>query len=200
MGYRVVAAEAGQDGAFGGYLANVAPSVWEARFRDRVPEALDGRTFLDRYRGLADTVTRVDPDRTYAVRACTAHPIYEHHRVQRFRALLESGAKSEASRRLLGELMDQSHASYGACGLGSSGTDRLAELVREAGDGSGLYGAKVTGGGSGGTVAVLARTGSRPKLDRIAAHYERETGRKAAIVGGSSDGAVAYGVRRLLPR
>jgi galactokinase len=199
MGYRVVEGEAGLGGAFGGYLANVAPSVWEARFRDRVPEAFDGREFLDRYQGLTDRVTRVDPTKTYAVRACTEHPIYEHHRVQLFRALLEDGAKSEAARRLLGELMYQSHASYGACGLGSDGTDRLAELVREAGDGSGLYGAKITGGGSGGTVAVLARAGSRPRLERLVAQYERETQRKATIVGGSSDGALGYGTRRLLP-
>ena len=212
MGYRIVADEAGfacrdaeggcvsvDDPEFGGYLANITPSVWEARFRDHAPEAIDGGSFLARYRGLTDRVTRVDPTMRYAVRACTAHPVHEHHRVRVFRALLEAGAKSEASRGLLGELMYQSHASYGACGLGSDGTDRLVELVRAAGDGAGLYGAKVMGGGSGGTVAVLARAGSRPALDRIVAQYRRETGRAAAVVGGSSDGALGYGVKRLLP-
>ena len=57
----------------------------------------------------------------------------------------------------LGELMYESHASYGACGLGSGGTDLLVKLVRESGLATGLYGAKITGGGSGGVVAVLAR-------------------------------------------
>jgi galactokinase len=211
MGYRIVAdlcgwearrAESGRvvvdDRVFGGYLANIAPSTWEARFRDRIPESLDGRAFLDRYQGLTDTVTRVDPSATYAVRSCTEHPIREHHRVRLFRALLEGGAQSEASRGLLGELMVQSHASYGACGLGSDGTDRLVELVREAGAASGLYGAKITGGGSGGTVAVLARAGSRPTLERLVAQYTRETGRASAIVGGSSMGALEYGVKRLV--
>lgn len=51
----------------------------------------------------------------------------------------------------------QSHASYGRCGLGSEGTDRLVALVRAeaaaaraAGAEPPLYGAKITGGGSGG--------------------------------------------------
>lgn len=58
----------------------------------------------------------------------------------------------------------QSHASYGRCGLGSEGTDRLVALVRAeaaaaraAGDEPPLYGAKITGGGSGGAHAVLER-------------------------------------------
>ncbi len=212
MGYRIIAEESGfasrlvapglvavEDPRFRGYLANVSPSLWEARFRDRVPAALDGRSFLDRYQGHTDRVTQVDPSKNYAPRACTEHPIYEHHRVQIFRALLEGGAKSEASRVLLGELMYQSHASYGACGLGSDGTDRLVDLVREAGAGAGLYGAKIMGGGSGGTVAVLARSGRRRELDRIVAQYAIETGRPAALIGGSSDGALGYGVRWLLP-
>jgi galactokinase len=212
MGYRIVADEAGfvsrtvepgrvvvEDEAFGGYLANVAPSVWEARFRDRVPQALDGGSFLDRYHGLTDRVTSVDPTKTYAVRACTEHPIHEHDRVKRFRALLDGGAKGESSRVGLGELMYESHRSYGACGLGSDGTDRLVQLVRDAGPGEGLYGAKITGGGSGGAVAVLARAGSLPTLERIVARYERETGRRAATFGGSSDGAARYGTRTLVP-
>ncbi|MGA7122285.1 MAG: galactokinase family protein [Polyangiaceae bacterium] len=212
MGYRIIAEESGfasrlvapglvavEDPRFRGYLANVSPSQWEARFREHVPVSLDGRSFLDRYQGHTDRVTHVDPSKNYALRACTEHPIYEHHRVQVFRALLEAGAKSEASRALLGELMYQSHSSYGACGLGSDGTDRLVELVREAGAAAGLYGAKVMGGGSGGTVAVLARSGSRRELERITAQYGIETGRAAALVGGSSDGALGYGVRWLLP-
>lgn len=58
----------------------------------------------------------------------------------------------------------QCHYSYSACGLGSDGTDRLVRLVQEMqhsrigkrDDGT-LYGAKITGGGSGGTVCVVGR-------------------------------------------
>ena len=51
--------------------------------------------------------------------------------------------------------MYASHKSYGDnAGLGAAEADLLVDLVkgREA---AGLYGAKITGGGSGGTVAVL---------------------------------------------
>lgn len=167
--------------------------------RERVPEAVSGRAFLARYAGITDAVTRVDPDRTYAVRACTEHPIDEHHRVRLFRELLEGRAPTDRLLELLGELMYQSHASYGACGLGSQGTDWLVDRVREAGPGAGLYGAKITGGGSGGTVAILSRAGCRPRLERLVADYSRETGRRAAIFGGSSPGAVGVPVRRLVP-
>jgi hypothetical protein len=39
--------------------------------------------------------------------------------------------------------MYASHGSYDACGLGSSGTDRLVELVREAERTSGLLGPRL---------------------------------------------------------
>lgn len=58
----------------------------------------------------------------------------------------------------------QCHYSYSACGLGSHGTDKLVELVQEIQHGKlskfengTLYGAKITGGGSGGTVCVIGR-------------------------------------------
>lgn len=212
MGYRIIAEAAGLDVSVGqeggvevndprwrGYVANVTPSEWESTYRHAVPELIDGATFLHRYGGITDPVTRVDPERRYAVRQPTAHPIYENHRVRLFRALLDASAHTEEERMLLGELMYQSHESYGACGLGSSGTDQLVELVRASGPAAGLYGAKITGGGSGGVVAVLARAGSRAAMARLAAAYERRTGRTAMVLGGSSDGAMRHGILRLMP-
>lgn len=210
MGYRLIAAVArlpvrevasGRveivDPKWGGYLANIGPPKWESKYRDLLPEVMDGGFFLRAFGGTSDPVARVDATRTYRVRQPTAHPIYEHHRVQLFRDLLATGADTELQRRQLGELMYQSHASYSACGLGSSGTDRLVALVRQAGSAAGLYGAKITGGGSGGVVAVLARAGSRAVVDGIAREYERLTGRAATVLGGSSDGAGRFGVVRL---
>jgi L-arabinokinase len=179
-----------------GYLANLSPDEWSREFRDHVPIEIGGQLFLDRYGGITDRVTRVDASRTYAVRQPTEHPIRENSRVVAYRRLLESGARTESERAALGALMYESHESYSACGLGSSGTDRLVELVREMGRASGLYGAKITGGGSGGVVAVLAREGSKAIVDDLAARYARETGRTTGVLGGSSSGAVAFGVRR----
>jgi L-arabinokinase len=208
MGYRIVAELAGlnaraiegqhvdvDDPWWGGYLANIAPSLWETRFRDAVPVELKGAAFLERYGGFTDTITRIDPERTYAVRTPAAHPIYEHHRVQLFGELLAGRAPGNTTvDHLLGELMYQSHASYSACGLGSDGTDRLVELVRQVGLDGGLFGAKITGGGSGGTVAVLARRGSEAVVRALARRYADESGRAAFVIGGSSAGAMASGV------
>jgi galactokinase len=209
MGYRMIAAAAGlagrslgpgrvavDDPLFGGYLANVTPSLWRGHFRALVPEQIDGARFLTEFEGTTDPATRVDPTRSYRVRAATEHPIEEHQRVRLFKALLAGGAASEESRTLLGELMYEAHASYSACGLGAAATDRLVELVRAAGPAAGLYGAKITGGGSGGTVAVLARRGSRAAVEAIAARHGQETGRAPVVFAGSSPGAQAFGVRR----
>jgi galactokinase len=137
----------------------------------------------------------VRPERDYPVRQATAHPVHENARVARFGELLaalEEGA--EATALEMGALMSASHASYGACGLGSEGTDRLAELVREAGAARGLFGAKITGGGSGGTVAVLGTERAEAAVREIASRYERETGRTAELFSRSGPGAVEAGV------
>ncbi len=212
MGYRIVAEAAGlatrvvapgrvtmEDSLFGGYLANVPAAEWRQRYRDAVPETMTGREFLARFAGSTDAATTIDPERRYALRAATEHPVFEHDRVRRFRALLADGAAGEGAGARLGELMYESHASYSACGLGSDGTDRLVELVREAGPAAGLYGAKITGGGSGGTVAVLAAAGKRAVVDEIARRYGQETGRDATVFAGSSSGARGFGVHRLDP-
>jgi L-arabinokinase len=194
MGYHMITTAAGTD--FGGYLANVPLEDWEARYRALVPETMVGREFIARYQRTTDPATTVVPDRVYPVRASTQHGIAEHRRVQLFRQLLDG---DPGSWPLLGDLMYASHDSYSACGLGSDGTDRLVALVKQAGPAMGLHGAKITGGGSGGAVAVLASRGARGTVEDIAKRYGQETGRAPAVYAGSSDGSRAFGVRRLLP-
>jgi len=88
--------------------------------------------------------------------------------------------------------MFESHASYAACGLTEPGTDLLVELVRE-GRSEGLFGARITGGGSGGTVAVLSARYNEAVIQRIASQYENETGRAPYIFHGSSPGSAVFG-------
>ena len=212
MGYRIIAERAGltmthsakgyveiDDRYWGGYLANIPPSEWETRYRDFIPQELSGEAFLERYHGLTDSVTHVNPQQLYAVRQPTAHPIYEHHRVQLFCELIQIQPLTERHLALLGELMYQSHASYSACGLGSSGTDMLVERIKQMGPETGVYGAKITGGGCGGTVAVLARKDARDFIERIVAQYEQETGQSTTLLHGSSPGSAAWGILRLIP-
>lgn len=182
---------------WGDYLANITPSELESPAFGPLPETIPGAEFLDHYGRTADPVSRVEPDRRYAVRAPASHPVYEHFRVRAFAELLR-GPLSDGALRLLGELMYQSHESYSACGLGSEATDVIVEAVRQAGFGAGFLGAKITGGGSGGTVAVLTRRGAG--LETLLDECERRLGRRPAVFSGSSAGAGEFGSIRLGPR
>ena len=210
MGYRLIAELAGlkevarsEDGSlriddprWSGFLANLSPAEFDRDFAAHLPTELRGDEFRALYGGTTDSVTRVDPNQTYAVRQPTAHPIHENARVRRFATLLEADPNEPALREM-GELMYGSHASYSACGLGSDGTDLLVELVREAGPAAGLYGAKITGGGSGGTVAILGRADAGEAVAGIARRYRQATGREPYLFAGSSPGACHFGVRRV---
>ena len=192
MGLRILGEHAG---APLDYLANVAPAEFERELGRRLPEEISGDNFLARYGCTADTVTRVEPGRRYKVRATTAHPVYERARAERFRELLQ--ARPGEGRVELGALMFESHASYQACGLGSPGTDHLVKLVRTEGGEAGLYGARITGGGSGGTVAVVGRKGSSAAIARVAQEYERATGHRPHVFSGSSSGVIAFGAHSI---
>jgi L-arabinokinase len=91
--------------------------------------------------------------------------------------------------------MLQSHESYSACGLGAHGTDLIVKLVREAGANGGLYGARITGGGSGGTVAILGRADAGNRIAEIVAKYRSLTGYSPHVFSGSSPGAAQFGTR-----
>jgi len=209
MGYRIIAGLAGFpvranvnsvhvkiiDLRWKGYLANLTPAEFE-QYRQQIPEQMTGEDFLAKFQGTTDAVTQVDPQRTYGVRQPTAHPVYEHSRVGKFAELLAARPKETQLERL-GELMYQSHASYSACGLGSAGTDLLVELVRAAGQRNGLYGAKITGGGSGGTVAILGGRAAGPAVNEIARAYAMKTGHNPVLFGQSSPGAAGFGFLQL---
>ena len=200
MGYRMIAALSAlpveRDGArvrvhddrWGGYLANISPAYFSTHLAARLPERLRGADFLTLYHGITDDVTSVDPLVEYPVRVATAHPIHENARVERFAELLAMLGTAPEVAHEMGGLMRASHESYSACGLGSEGTDRLVDLVRESGAESGLFGAKITGGGSGGTIAILASTDAEGAVRSIAERYSAETGRTAEVFTGSSSG------------
>ncbi len=148
-----------------GYLCNIPVDVFERELRALLPVSISGRDFLAQYGPTIDDATTVLPDRQYAVRACTEHPILENERVQQFQRLLlaldenrlaDDRAYRDAALGQLGALMYAAHAGYSACGLGHSATDAIVEEVRRQGAAAGYYGAKITGGGSGGTVCVLS--------------------------------------------
>ena len=209
MGYRIIAEMAGldvyneghrvrvDDPRWHGYLANLTPQEYKADFEAHLPEVLSGSQFLTRYGGITDRVTTVLSDRTYPVKAATAHPIFEHARVRRFTDLLNELKACPDAAIEMGQLMYESHESYNSCGLGSEATDLIVEMVREAGKESGLYGAKITGGGSGGTVAIFGTVDAAEAVRAIAAEYQKKSGRAATVFSGSSTGLAETGLLEL---
>lgn len=196
MGYSIIAQQCGasignlenarktgnwQSLPYKGYLANISPSEFDTWFKGSLPIRLTGSDFLSQFGCSTDTVTQIDKQTVYEVQVCTAHPVYENQRVNQFKLLLAAlhhikpeDELRESYLQNLGELMYQSHASYSACGLGNSHTDELVNMVRQD-IGNGVYGAKITGGGSGGTVTVLT---SGPKgYDTAKEIYKQYSGK-----------------------
>ena len=163
-------------------------------YTGRVPDRISGADFNARYGSTSDSMSVVEPDRVYEVRAGLEFACGEDGRVRTAVALLrgldsESDSKSMTagngapmlgaaghakgaspggatsgslssvafdSLRAVGELMLQGHAAYSSIGLGCAETDRIVDaLMGRLGPNAGVFGARVSGGGSGGTVAVL---------------------------------------------
>ncbi len=208
MGYRYLLEAAGiasrdvpardiQDTRWHGYLANISVAEFNQFFYTQLPEKITGQHFLDHFDATTDNVTQIHPERTYAVRACTVHPVNEHFRVRLFAELATSAADAapaqfEALANLMGECMYQSHAGYSSCGLGSAGTDDLVARLRAVGQTAGIYGARITGGGSGGVVAVLAGVAADARIRSIAAEYMADSGWGGYVFSGSSAGACVF--------
>ena len=98
---------------------------------------------------------------------------------------------SEDTLRLVGELLCQSHGAYAECGLGSEACDELVARALKAG----FPGAKMTGGGAGGVVAILGRSEDRSMIHHIAQEYAAGRSAMPHIFEGSSNGAEVFGVR-----
>jgi L-arabinokinase len=178
-----------------GYLANLDPEDYKKHFRPRLPEFMNGSDFLRDYKATIDTATTVQPDEIYPVQHAADHHVLEAQRVQHFVEYLEEAAehpvKKQAALNRAGHLMYASHLSYtNDAMLGADECDLLVDLVR-AHEHAGLYGAKITGGGSGGTVAVLAATTARASgaIADILRTYEQQTGHKPELFNGTSAGA-----------
>ena len=112
------------------------------------------------------------------MRAAVSFPVEESFRSQAVVALLRGATAKhrEEMLRAMGELLFQSHAGYSSIGLGCPETDEMVAAVRALGPARGFYGARVSGGGSGGTVVVLLKKTAMAELAQLAAQlrFSRE--------------------------
>jgi len=181
------------------HLTELSVDSFEDKYREMLPETMIGSEFLAKYQSHDDPITKIQPDAVYRVLGPTAHPVHENQRVLKFIDHLKAAAdENENALVAAGECMFASHDSYrDNCLLSVPEADFIVDAVRARGPQKGLYGAKITGGGSGGTIAVF---GNKDALARevpaIAREYKRLTGLDADIFEGTSPGAIEFGCFR----
>lgn len=180
------------------YLTELSPAEFQQQFAAEIPEQILGSEFLKRHKTHDDPVTRISPDATYRVAGPTRHPVEENERVLKFMDALR--AANDGDERALvtaGECMYGAHESYrDNCRLSTAEVDFLVDCVRQRGATVGLFGAKITGGGTGGTVAVFGKLDALKKhIPEIAVEYQRRVGVLPDIFVGTSPGAIEFGAK-----
>lgn len=166
-------AEAALGGERLAYASQITPYV--LRTRVSLPAAVTGKDFLAAHGGVDDGLSVVEPGVSYPVAAALEFAVDENFRCGLAVSLLGALAGAEvggpgytALLSQLGELMGLTHAGYTAIGLGCPETDAMVDALRAMGPAAGIYGARVSGGGSGGTVAVLLERSALPQLEALA--------------------------------
>jgi L-arabinokinase len=181
------------------YLTELTREEFETKYASAIPDTLLGSEFVKAHRTHDDPVTTIQPDATYRIAGPTRHPIEENERVLKFMSALRAADEGDDSALITaGELMYGAHESYrDNCRLSVPEVDFLVEAVRKRGPQSGLFGAKITGGGTGGTVAVFGKLDAlRKHVPEIAEEYSRRIGQLPDIFEGTSPGALEFGARR----
>jgi galactokinase len=178
---------------FGGCWANISPDLFRHTYEPLIPAEMTGAEFLGHYGVYIDRLTEVDPLKMYQLLPAARHPVIENHRITKFMAGIKQSDGSDHKEALLeslGELMIASHRSYGSVGLAEPVTTKIVDLIIEKGKGHGIPGARISGGGSGGTVAVMVSSNEGLEhLMNIRELIENETGKALTLFEGSSDGA-----------
>jgi L-arabinokinase len=185
-----------------GYLANLDPGDYKRYFRLYLPERMRGEEFLNRFGTTVDPVTRVEPAVEYAVQGAGDHHVIEAQRIRNFVSFIEQANALPPDARERGIILDKaghlmyaSHLSYTIdAGLGADECDLLVDLVRRH-ERDELYGARITGGGGGGTVAIFANVSHRSDgaIRKICDEYAKQTGRIAEVLPDSGTGAWSTG-------
>lgn len=182
------------------YLAELSVEELNAQYLKQIPETIVGSEFLAKHKTHGDPVTTIQPDAVYRVAGPTRHPVEENERVLKFIDALRAATANGGDKSLAtaGEMMYGAQDSYrDNCHLSVPEVDFLVDAVQKRGVKAGLYGAKITGGGTGGTVAVFGKLEAlKEHIPQIAVEYSRRVGVMPDIFEGTSPGAMEFGARR----
>jgi galactokinase len=185
-----------------GYLGNVRPGVYRRYFRTLLPRRLRGSDFLRTFGVLAPAAGQIDPEHIYRVRAAVDHLMSEHEHAENFLQAMEElceppgGALTRSQRGLIlrraGRLMLASQHSYRLrLGLSCPEADWLIQKFMEIGSENGIYGARISECGGGGTVVVLMENSSQATdaLLGVISEYPRQTGFKLDVQPAGAQGS-----------
>ena len=188
------------------YLTELSTEELRRDYLPHLPESLLGSAFLAQYHSHDDPVTTLQPDARYRI-GCRPHAAPPSKKTSReiltfMNALRSASSGADApvgssvrTQALItaGEMMYGAHESYrDNCRLSVEGVDFLVDSVRKRGPAHGLYGAKITGGGTGGTVAVFGQLDALAhQIPQIATEYSRRIGTTPDIFEGTSPGFAA---------
>ncbi len=185
------------DPVFEGYLARITPMTFRSKYEELLPETISGADFKKDHPEHFDPYTRVLDDMIYPVRKAVRYAVEENNRVILFYQILKGlpDEPDELALLSLAELMYGAHLGYTDCGLGCEETDLLVYMVRSEREND-LYGAKITGGGAGGTVAILGRNTEKAEasVHAIFKRYQAESGNEPWLFEDSTEGADSFGI------
>lgn len=142
-----------------GYLCNIPLNEFNSKYLSLLPDRISGKEFQDIFGETPDRITTIIPEKHYNVKICTSHPVNESYRVSQFLQFIQEinvqndYLKIKELTRKMGTLMFESHKSYSLCGLGTQRTDEMVTMAMHT---DGIVGARITGGGNGGTICLLA--------------------------------------------
>ena len=185
-----------------GYLANLSPSLYRQYFRALLPKRLRGADFLRSYGALPERAGAVDGKKLYRVRAAVDHLVTENEFAENFLQAIEEladpGAAGQMTRRervltqrRAGRLLLASHHSYSLrLGLSCREADWIVDHLMESGPERGVFGARISGCGGGGTVVALLNRSSKANdalLDTMNA-YQKVTGLQLGVCEAGTGG------------
>jgi L-arabinokinase len=198
---------------FGGDAQLLGNIIWPedrhpARIREGSGHEVESQMLREHARHDSQFIPAIDPDTEYHVQQAADHHVLEARRVRQFVGFLEQAARHEIGSRprmlaldKAGHLMYASHISYANDALlGAPECDLLVKLVRDR-ERAGFYGARITGRGCGGMVAVLCNESDRTgaALEAIMAEYQKQTGKTPSLLAGTSPGAWHVGTALVYP-
>lgn len=158
-----------QTGRAWAHASEIPQGYYLRHAQGKMARTVRGAEFLAEFGAVSDPLSRINPGAEYPVFDALRFPIEENERCALARTLMAACAGERIPRYLerIGQLMYASHAGYGSIGLGTPETDAMVGAIEELGIEAGFYGARVSGGGCGGTVVVLLEASALPRLQAL---------------------------------